>query len=568
MKYSTRLLLSIFLLFNQVLSQSIPYRNVIYYGEWAIYAGQHNFYPSKMNPKLITHINFAFMDMDANGDLAVVDEWAEFQITTLPELDGITYGNPYSGVIGALNILKVKNPHLKVGVSVGGWTKSGDFPGVAANANKRRNFAKNIAKFVDYIGFDFVDIDWEHPTSNRAPGGGGDEGCPGGPEDTVNFTLLMQALRDALDQLERKNGKHYELSIAMNAVPSMLQTIQYDKVLQIVDFASMMTYDMNGAWNSYTAHQTPLYTNGAYDRNRMYEAQFSADTCIKYFQQTYGNSIDYKKLNIGVAPYTRGWAGVQNNGLDPSNPGLYASATPNSVVGPDGSTDGTFAFSDMNTVKQQYALEEYFDNTAKAAYYYSPSKGYFFTCDNDKSAYYKGQYVREKGLGGLIAWMASLDGESVVTKAMFNGMFGEGYVFPTPELIYTSVQATATITPQGSSYSITIRNNEVLQETNVALKHAELLAKNILFMKIYIKTWSGAIFYAGSMSGDVTNQNGVGIIDPSSYYDAQILAPGGQYTFTVGVDRAASLSDIQSLTITQRILKNVPEFKKQVLYSG
>lgn len=311
-----------------------------------------------------------------------------------------------------------------------------------------------------------------------------------------------------------------------------------------------------------------LYTNGAYDRNRMYEAQFSADTCIKYFQQTYGNSIDYKKLNIGVAPYTRGWAGVQNNGLDPSNPGLYASATPNSVVGPDGSTDGTFAFSDMNTVKQQYALEEYFDNTAKAAYYYSPSKGYFFTCDNDKSAYYKGQYVREKGLGGLIAWMASLDGESVVTKAMFNGMFGEGYVFPTPELIYTSVQATATITPQGSSYSITIRNNEVLQETNVALKHAELLAKNILFMKIYIKTWSGAIFYAGSMSGDVTNQNGVGIIDPSSYYDAQILAPGGQYTFTVGVDRAASLSDIQSLTITQRILKNVPEFKKQVLYSG
>ena len=146
MKYSTRLLLSIFLLFNQVLSQSIPYRNVIYYGEWAIYAGQHNFYPSKMNPKLITHINFAFMDMDANGDLAVVDEWAEFQITTLPELDGITYGNPYSGVIGALNILKVKNPHLKVGVSVGGWTKSGDFPGVAANANKRKKYRKKYCK--------------------------------------------------------------------------------------------------------------------------------------------------------------------------------------------------------------------------------------------------------------------------------------------------------------------------------------------------------------------------------------------------------------------------------------
>ena len=134
MKHSKRLILLIFLILNYVLAEeSLTYRNVMYYGEWSIYAGQKNFYPSKMDPKLITHLNFAFMDMDANGDLAVVDEWAEFQITTLPELDGITYGNPYSGVIGALNILKVKNPHLKVGVSVGGWTKSGDFPGVAAN---------------------------------------------------------------------------------------------------------------------------------------------------------------------------------------------------------------------------------------------------------------------------------------------------------------------------------------------------------------------------------------------------------------------------------------------------
>ena len=27
----------------------------------------------------------------------------------------------------------------------------------------------------------------------------------------------------------------------------------------------MMTYDLNGAWNSYTAHHTALYTNEAYD---------------------------------------------------------------------------------------------------------------------------------------------------------------------------------------------------------------------------------------------------------------------------------------------------------------
>ena len=87
-------------------------------------------------------------------------------------------------------------------------------------------------------------------------------------------------------------------------------------------------------------------------------------------------------------------------------------------------------------------------------------------------------------------------------------------------------------------------------------------------MKLYIKTRSGAIFSEGSMSGEVTNENGVGIVDPSSNYDAQNIAPGGQYSFTVRVDRNADLADIESVTITQRILKNLPEFKKQIIYSN
>ena len=115
MKYSTNLFLSLLFLVNYALTQvSVPYRNVMYYGEWSIYAGQHNFYPSKMVPKYITHLNFAFLDMDKNGDLVLCDEYADFQITTLPELDGINYGAPYAGVLGAIAILKIKNPHIKV----------------------------------------------------------------------------------------------------------------------------------------------------------------------------------------------------------------------------------------------------------------------------------------------------------------------------------------------------------------------------------------------------------------------------------------------------------------------
>ena len=572
MKKNTRIILLLALTLNySLLADALQYRNVMYYGEWSIYAGQKNFYPSKMDPKLITHLNFAFMDMDSNGDLVLCDEYADFQIITLPELTGINYGAPYAGVLGALAILKIRNPHLKLGVSVGGWTRSGDFSGISKDKVKRKNFANNIVKFIDYLGYDFVDIDWEYPTAVRKgdPEGNGvqiDEGCPGSEEDTENFTLLLQELRNELDALGEKNGKHYELSVAMSASPTMMAKIQYDKILKIVDFANMMTYDLNGAWNSYTGHHTALYTNEAYDHSTMLEAAFSVDTCIKYLEETYGNTIDMNKIVIGVAPYTRGWAGVKDDGLDKDNPGLYATATPNSMKSADGTTSGTYGFFELPTLIQQYGLVEYFDDKAKAAYYFSPSSGVFFTCDNEQSVAAKGKYVKEKGLGGLIAWMASLDAENVITKAMYNSLYEEGHQFPEEEMKFSTISASAKITATETGYDIMIQNNEKSVESNLALKDAELFQKSILLMKLYIKTKSGAEFSAGSMSGTVTNNDGIGIIDPSSNYDAKNIAPGGSYTFSVRVSGTPDVADIESITMTQRILQSLGEFKEQIIY--
>ena len=552
MKSSPGLFLLLVLLFNSVQTdETIPYRNVMYYGDWSIYAGQNNFYPSYMNPNLLTHINFAFLGIDLNGDLIITDEHADFLVTSLPELDGMDYGAPYAGVIGALAILRIKYPHLKIGISVGGWSMSSNFSPVCADESKRKNFAKNIVKFIDYIGYDFVDIDWEYPSTDQ---------------DTINFNLLLQDIRSELDTLGKKYDKYYELSIAMSAAPSNMAKIQYDKVLQIVDFSNMMTYDLAGGWSSYTAHHTGLYTNEAYDHGRMGDAIFSADYCIKYLENTYGNTIDYKKVLIGVAPYTRGWAGVKNDGLDPNSPGLFASATPNSAPSMDGSTSGTWAFHQIPSIMQQFGLQEYFDNTAKAAYYYG--NGYFFTCDNEKSVAAKGQYVRDKKLGGLIAWMASLDAENVVTKAMMNSLYGDGYDFPENKLVFPNMGASAKISVINSGYEITISNLENAVETNTALKDAELLQKSIVFMKIYIKTKSGAIFSPGEMSGTVTNENGVGIVDPSSFYDAKNISPGESYTFSVKVDRTADIADIESITLTQRILSNLKEMREQVIYKN
>ena len=542
---SRLILLLLLTLTNSYIKETPPFRNVMYYANWVIYEGSGNFYPSMMLPKYITHLNFAFLDLDSNGDIVLTDEYADFQIATLPELSGLSYAEPYAGVIGALFILKLKNPHLKVGVSVGGWGRDANFPIVSADKNKRENFANNIVKFIEYLGYDFVDIDWEYPSTSA---------------DTENFTLFLKAIREKLDALEQKLGKHYELSIAMSASPTMMDKIQYDKVLQIVDFSNMMTYDLAGGYNSYTAHHTALYTNEAYNHQTM-DARYSADLCIRHLEEKYGSSIDMKKVLVGVAPYNRGWAGVKNDGLDPDNPGLYASANPNSF-------EENIGIYQIPELMKQLALNEYFDEKAKAAYYYSPTNGIFLTIDNEKSATAKGNYVRDKDLGGLIAWEASLDRENKVTKAMFDGLYNGGYVFPDDEFKYSNMKYTAQISATQNGYRITIQNYENTVESNTALKDAELFQKSICFMKLYIKTKSGAEFGPGDKSGSVTNKDGIGIVDPSENYDAKHISPGGSYTLSITISGTPNVADIVSITLRQRVTPGLPEFKEQIIYSN
>ena len=543
-------------------ASAYPYRNVMYYGDWSIYAGQNNFYVSKIDGSLITHLNFAFLDVDTNGDLVLCDEFADFQNTNDPVQSGMTYEAPYAGVFGSMAILRTKYPNMKLGVSVGGWTRTGDLPKLGAQESTRKNFARNIAKFVDYLGFDFVDIDWEYPGADRDPDPSGngveiDKGCKGSPADTENYTLTLQAIRDELDALEEKNHKHYELSIAMSASPAMMDFIEYDKVLGIVDFANMMTYDLNGAWNPYTGHQTALYTNTDYDPNTQKDGVFSVDTCVKYLKDKYGDKLDYSKIVIGVAPYTRGWNNVQKDAPNAKNPGLYASAT--------GENGVTYAYGAIDSLINQYKLTKYWDDVAKADYFYSEETGYFFTCDTERSVEEKGKYVKENHLGGLISWMASLDSANSITKTMKEALYGDAPI-PVQDIVVPAANVSVDVSASGAQYTITIKNNETANESNTALKDAERFKESIVYPKLYIKTKSGATFSAGSEAGQVTNENGIGVVDLQSVYAGKSIEQGKSHTFTVNVSGNAEIGDIESITMTQRIMPNLGEFGAVVVY--
>ncbi|MCR5719370.1 MAG: hypothetical protein K6F84_02290, partial [Lachnospiraceae bacterium] len=553
-------------------SGSAQYRSVLYYGDWSIYDGQEKYFPSKINAKNITHLNFAFMDVDASGNLVFTDEYADSQAI----MDGESYNDAgaYNGVLGAMSILRSKNPNVKIGISVGGWTRSGDFTTIGKSSSLRKTFAKNVTKFVDDLGFDFVDIDWEYPTDYRDPDPKGngvsiDEGCHGAPEDGENFVLLMEDIRSELDKLEASNGKHYELSSAMSASPSFMDVIDYKRLLKSADFVNMMTYDMNGAWADFTAHHTALYTNPKYDKSTMAGAALSVDSTIKYLKQKYGSNIDYSQIVVGVAPYTRGWGGVQSNGLDSSNPGLYANATPNSVLdSANDTTSGTFQYRELSKLKSMYNLTEYYDEVAEAPYLYNASTGYFFTYDNARSIKAKGQYVRNNGLGGLICWMAaSDDASSTITTAMKDSLFGSSSI-PENEILTSAPNVSITPTASGKQYCFVFKNNENATASNAPLKVAEKFKQTVMNPTVYITFKSGAKAVSGIEAGSFKNDGNTVVVDLSGVYAAKALGAGKSHTFYITVDKDADVSDIASIYVSQKITTDLPEFGKALVYGN
>jgi len=63
-------------------------------------------------------------------------------------------------------------------------------------------------------------MDWEYP---------GYEPNGGTAADKQNFTLLLQTIRDALDELSSSTGKEYLLTSCFGAAQERMESIEWEK---------------------------------------------------------------------------------------------------------------------------------------------------------------------------------------------------------------------------------------------------------------------------------------------------------------------------------------------------
>ena len=302
--------------------------------------------------KKLTHIIFSFCHL--NGNRLSVDDAGD------------------SATIKKLVSLKSSNPKLKVLLSLGGWGGCEFCSPVFSTEAGRNEFAQSVKELNDYFGTDGIDLDWEYPAI---------EGYPGHKYQSVdrnNFKSLVKSMRSSL-------GDQHEISFAAGGFNDYLKkSIDWKEVMATVNYVNLMSYDLVNGFSITTGHHTPLFSTASQGE--------STDNAIRYLTSV---GVPAEKIVIGAAFYARTWERVNNvnNGLYQA--GKFKSFVPYRQFSKQLSPDSGFVF--------------YRDTIAKAPYSYNASRRIFATFDDKLSLRVKTQYVKDKGLRGIMFWELTLD---------------------------------------------------------------------------------------------------------------------------------------------------------------
>ena len=360
LKFSVFGLTTILLLVNNAFSQSNPVKSKpVIIGYVAGFRGLID--TDKIAAQKLTHINYAFVNVKGNNAFL---------------------GNLKTDTVNfrKLNLLKQKNPDLKIFISIGGWAWSENFSDAVLTDSSRAEFAKSSVDIIRKYNLDGVDIDWEYPARP------GEEGNVYRPEDKQNFTLMFQAIRKELDVLQKETGHKKLLSTAVGGFTDFLNTSEMGKAQQYLDYVNLMTYDL------YTGGGTASHHANLYDSKKI-ASNSSADKTIKAFIAA---GVPANKLVMGIAFYGR------NFKIDESGKKGLGDKVVSGQFG-----KGYTLLKDSLINKNGY--KRFVDKAAKAPYLFNEKNKTFITYEDEQSVKNKCKYVKDHGLAGVMFWEYSSD---------------------------------------------------------------------------------------------------------------------------------------------------------------
>ena len=549
-----------------------------YYAQWAIYARDYNV--PKIDGSKLTHLNYSFYgtEFDAahpeNTKLHCLDPYADFEHME----GGIPWDAPVKGNFYDLMKLKQKYPHLKILISVGGWTKGQDLSPISASPIARNALAADMAKFlVTYPFIDGFDIDWEYPLSGGTDGTEVINGAPippqkYSPDDNKNLVYLLKAMRQAMPNklvtIAAGNNVH-KVAAQYLGPNNRAQYGMTEDISTYCDYITYFGYDFGGNWYDKTCFNAPLYGSGN-SNDPLYGTTQSES--LDELTNQYLNVVGFpaNKLIMGLPFYGKKFDHVANNGTNPNLPGLFVAAPRDVVAGctnpqnPTGTWDGpaaceksgsieicdlvgnpvtnSHAYLDPNTMlvtptAAAAGWVRYFDNTTKVPYLYNATLKQFISYEDKQSMDLKVQYIKSRNLAGGMVWELSQDTRGSIPNSLLSQVDTSfGSIVPGTVSIAGSVKNGTALVPD---VTVELRNasNVVLQ--TVVSTGGNFTFSNLTSGQNYILTALKATytFTPVTLTNVTTNQTGV-------------IINGSQPTYTVSGTVLNGATGVSGVTVT------------------
>ena len=134
-----------------------------------------------------------------SGEVFLSDPWADQDIH-YPGDSWNDAGTNLYGNFKAIYNLKKQNRHLKVLLSIGGWTYSSHFHPVVVSPALRAKFVQSSIQLLEDYGLDGLDIDYEYPQNDQQARG---------------YVELLREMRAALDAHARRKNADYRFLLTV-----------------------------------------------------------------------------------------------------------------------------------------------------------------------------------------------------------------------------------------------------------------------------------------------------------------------------------------------------------------
>lgn len=353
----------------------------------------------------LTHLNYAF------GSLHTPDTPAK-----------ITFDDASDGPRLKEVTQRARASHVKVLISLGGWTGSQTYSLVVRNATLRAEFVRNAMRFVGpEFGLDGIDIDWEYPGRQGVRCNIVD------PNDSLNFLLLLKELRAALDRAFPSHHKLITAAVRTSPFdgPNGRPMADVARFARYFDFINIMAYDIFNSASATTGPNAP-FRQGTVDAQSFTQAIDDwIDAGFPPQQMTagvpfYGHSY-VATTDMSQRPASQYAPRLQETPKGDRSDALYTSPVCNEGT----SFSGVFKYSYLrqdilvaNPHTPSAGYERYWDNVTLTPWLYNKQTSTFISYDDPASLAIKVQFARCRNLLGMMFWELCLDFDSELLNVL------------------------------------------------------------------------------------------------------------------------------------------------------